>query len=170
MYLNRMKILIYINNNTKMIHTFKLFKEKTISSGNCGNTMEVEKAECKTIHSKNIDNNSKEAVVLSILIGTHGKSIFSTDEISHYAHAQGERISNRTVYTAIRNLRDLGVPLVGCDDGMFLASTVFQVKEFSEATERKGKALVKSFVLLKRSMLEMIDENPQESLFDKLAD
>ena len=81
--------------------------------------------------------------------------------------APQKKTTVRKVYQIIRNLRELGCPIVGDHHGIWIAKSVEEVEAFAYHLEQKARSDVASMLHLKKQMLKMVNINPH-SLFDSL--
>lgn len=75
----------------------------------------------------------------------------------------------RAMYTLIRELREeYGAPIIGDHDGIAIANTAAEVREFCEWLERKAKADISSMLRLRNAMQRTAGTR-NSSIFDEIA-
>ena len=122
-----------------------------------------------------VPSGTEEQVVLDVLVRNSGKTLMM-DQIIAAApgfgnhpefEAHERRTTTRKMRQILRNLRDMGVPIVATVRGNKIAESTFEIMEFCEWLERKAKSDIASMLSVRKKFLR-IAESRQRSISDKI--
>lgn len=77
-----------------------------------------------------------------------------------------KKTTPRKMFQVIRDLRMKGVPIVGDVEGLWIARSENELREFCDRIEQKAKSDIASMMTLRKTMMENLNDKKQ-SLFDR---